>query len=123
MLGKVYKHFLVLQELMNKKDIIGDLFNQLRLQRQRSLARQPAKDNGEDAELEATLGQMLMVMDHLDTLIGAPHPNHVMHPFSGCLSWSSARWSCWWHITRTPPLLSWVLLFRITHLARWCAPH
>lgn len=55
---------------MNKKDIIGDLFNQLRLQRQRSLVKQPARDSGEDAELEATLGQMLMVMDHLDTLIG-----------------------------------------------------
>ena len=70
---------------MNKKDIIGDLFNQLRLQRQRSLARQPVKDNGEDAELEATLGQMLMVMDHLDTLIGTPHPKHVIHTFIGCL--------------------------------------
>lgn len=58
---------------MNKKDIIGDLFNQLRLQRQRSLVKQPTGDSREDAELEATLGQMLMVMDHLDTLIGATH--------------------------------------------------
>ena len=57
---------------MNKKDIIGDLFNQLRLRRQRSLAHQSGGDQEarEDPELEATLGQMLMVMDHLDTLIG-----------------------------------------------------
>lgn len=54
------------QELMNKKDLVGDLFNQLRLRRQR-MAGQPTQ---ESAELEETLGQMLMVSDHLDSLIG-----------------------------------------------------
>lgn len=57
---------------MNKKDVIGDLFNQLRLRRQRLLVHRSSVDEEarEDPELEATLGQMLMVMDHLDTLIG-----------------------------------------------------
>ena len=59
-----------LQELMNKKDLVGDLFNQLRLRRQRSPARQPDEFSKEDAELEDTLGQMLMVLDQLDSLIG-----------------------------------------------------
>lgn len=51
---------------MNKKDLVGDLLNQLRLRRQR-MVRQPDK---EAAELEETLGQMLMVLDQLDSLIG-----------------------------------------------------
>ncbi len=59
-----------LQELMNKKDLVGDLFNQLRLRRQRSIARQPERFTKQDAELEDTLGQMLMVLDQLDSLIG-----------------------------------------------------
>ena len=59
-----------LQELMNKKDLVGDLFNQLRLRRQRIRAAQPDRFNKEDAELEDTLGQMLMVLDQLDGLIG-----------------------------------------------------
>lgn len=59
-----------MQELMNKKDLVGDLFNQLRLRRQRSSARKPEQFTKEDAELEDTLGQMLMVLDQLDSLIG-----------------------------------------------------
>ena len=58
------------QELMNKKDLVGDLFNQLRVRRQRSTVRQPDHPTREDAELEDTLGQMLMVLDQLDSLIG-----------------------------------------------------
>jgi hypothetical protein len=58
------------QELMNKKDLVGDLFNQLRVRRQRSTVRQPNHSTKEDAELEDTLGQMLMVLDQLDSLIG-----------------------------------------------------
>ena len=58
------------QELMNKKDLVGDLFNQLRLRRQRFMARKPNQISAEAAELEETLGQMLMVLDHLDSLIG-----------------------------------------------------
>ena len=61
---------MVLQELMNKKDLVGDLFNQLRLRRQRSMAREPDQISKEAAELEETLGQMLMVLDQLDSLIG-----------------------------------------------------
>lgn len=59
-----------MQELMNKKDLVGDLFNQLRLRRQRCLVRQPEQFTKQDAELEDTLGQMLMVLDQLDGLIG-----------------------------------------------------
>lgn len=59
-----------LKELMNKKDLVGDLFNQLRLRRQRCLVRQPDQFTKQDAELEDTLGQMLMVLDQLDGLIG-----------------------------------------------------
>lgn len=55
---------------MNKKDLVGDLFNQLRLRRQRSTPSQPDQFSKEDAELEDTLGQMLMVLDQLDSLIG-----------------------------------------------------
>ena len=55
---------------MNKKDLVGDLFNQLRLRRQRFMARNPNQFSAEAAELEETLGQMLMVLDHLDSLIG-----------------------------------------------------
>ena len=55
---------------MNKKDLVGDLFNQLRLRRQRFMARKPNQFSAEAAELEETLGQMLMVLDHLDSLIG-----------------------------------------------------
>ncbi|KAL3133373.1 hypothetical protein ABBQ38_007244 [Trebouxia sp. C0009 RCD-2024] len=62
--GQVHRN--KLKELMNKKDLVGDLFNQLRLRRQR-MAGQPTQ---ESAELEETLGQMLMVSDHLDSLIG-----------------------------------------------------
>ena len=58
------------QELMNKKDLVGDLFNQLRVRRQRCTVRQPDPPTKEDAELEDTLGQMLMVLDQLDSLIG-----------------------------------------------------
>lgn len=55
---------------MNKKDLVGDLFNQLRVRRQRSTVRQPDHSTKEDAELEDTLGHMLMVLDQLDSLIG-----------------------------------------------------
>ena len=64
---------------MNKKDLVGDLFNQLRLRRQRSMARTPNVFTKEDAELEDTLGQMLMVQDQLDSLIGALQFAHAGH--------------------------------------------
>ena len=60
---------------MNKKDLVGDLFNQLRLRRQRMAA--AGQPSGESAELEETLGQMLMVSDHLDSLIGRSQPSKL----------------------------------------------
>lgn len=69
-----------LKELMNKKELIGDLFNQLRLARQRACNAQPgphAPINGEANAacnamdgIEETLAQLLAMMGQLDGAIG-----------------------------------------------------
>ena len=77
-----------MQELMNKKDLVGDLFNQLRLRRQRSMERRPEQFSKEALELEDTLGQMLMVLDQLDSLIGTqcmPRPTFLLQ--MRCETW------------------------------------
>lgn len=62
---------LLLQELMNKKDIIGDLFNQLRLSRQRWLnSRQPLATMDDEEAVNNTVAQLIMIMEQLDELIG-----------------------------------------------------
>lgn len=75
------------QELMNKKELVGDLFNNLRLARQRNVnttATIPvsASHNGDGAghddagampdqeSINSTLAQLLMVMERLDARIG-----------------------------------------------------
>lgn len=60
-----------LKELMNKKDLIGDVFNQLRLARQRFLAGRNDDSTFDDEEgINETLAQLLMVMEKLDERIG-----------------------------------------------------
>ncbi|EFJ49794.1 hypothetical protein VOLCADRAFT_80573 [Volvox carteri f. nagariensis] len=72
-----------LKELMTKKELIGDVFNQLRLSRQASggggsedgaqrwVHGHPAAASFEDEEgINETLAQLLMVMEHLDDRIG-----------------------------------------------------
>ena len=62
---------MLLQELMNKKDIIGDLFNQLRLSRQRWLnSRQPLATMDDEEAVNNTVAQLIMIMEQLDELIG-----------------------------------------------------
>ena len=80
------------QELMNKKDLVGDLFNQLRLRRQRSTPPHPDQFSKEDAELEDTLGQMLMVLDQLDSLIGMLW--HHVQPDTGSFLSAVPRIDC-----------------------------
>jgi len=66
-----------LKELMNKKELVGDLFNNLRLARQRLVTSTTAAGGGkaaaphEEASINATLAQLLMVMERLDAKIGA----------------------------------------------------
>ena len=94
----VIKQCTLLQELMNKKEVVGDLFNNLRLARQRSVqsaaaapaalasahsssgsgngsaaaARDAAALDLEDQEsINSTLAQLLMIMERLDAQIGA----------------------------------------------------
>ncbi|PNW73801.1 hypothetical protein CHLRE_13g573150v5 [Chlamydomonas reinhardtii] len=60
-----------LKELMMKKELIGDVFNQLRLSRQRWVHGHTANASFEDEEgINETLAQLLMVMEHLDDRIG-----------------------------------------------------
>ena len=62
---------MLLQELMNKKDIIGDLFNQLRLSRQRWLnSRQLLATMDDEEAVNNTVAQLIMIMEQLDELIG-----------------------------------------------------
>ena len=64
-------HRRALKELMNKKELVGDLFNNLRLARQRA----PLAALDEDERLNSQLAQLLMVMESLDTRIGGcPKP-------------------------------------------------
>ena len=63
---------------MLKKELVGDVFNNLRLTRQRFCASQPfnsSQGNGSTAEqalqgVNDTLAQLLMVMERLDNVIG-----------------------------------------------------
>ncbi|GLC35595.1 hypothetical protein PLESTM_000341200 [Pleodorina starrii] len=60
-----------LKELMTKKELIGDVFNQLRLSRQRWVHGHTAAASFDDEEgINETLAQLLMVMEHLDDRIG-----------------------------------------------------
>ena len=74
------------QELMNKKELVGDLFNNLRLARQRLVSRAAPPGhlpghNGspldasvgafpDEESINSTLAQLLMVMERLDARIG-----------------------------------------------------
>ena len=58
---------------MAKKELIGDTLNQLRLTRQRaSFEGMPAGVS--EGELNSALAQLLLIMEHLDEVIGAPLP-------------------------------------------------
>ncbi len=62
-----------LKELMNKKELVGDLFNNLRLARQRLVSADISTGGGalrDEASINATLAQLLMVMERLDAKIG-----------------------------------------------------
>lgn len=64
-----------LKELMNKKELVGDLFNNLRLARQRLVSADGAGDSPhessrDESSINATLAQLLMVMERLDARIG-----------------------------------------------------
>ncbi|MEW5300941.1 MAG: hypothetical protein WDW36_003832 [Sanguina aurantia] len=64
-------HRLQLKELMLKKELVGDTFNQLRLARQRFVNGHSNDASFDDEEsLNETLAQLLMVMEHLDDRIG-----------------------------------------------------
>lgn len=70
-LAKGRPHRDKLKELMHKKEVVGDLFNQLRLSRQRMLnGRSTLQYFDDEAALNETLAQLLMVMEKLDTYIG-----------------------------------------------------
>lgn len=66
-----------LKELMLKKELVGDVFNNLRLTRQRYCASEPLEvpQNGQAAlqGVNDTLAQLLMVMERLDNVIGKAH--------------------------------------------------
>ncbi|EIE26811.1 HAD-superfamily hydrolase [Coccomyxa subellipsoidea C-169] len=70
------EHRRKLKELMNKKELVGDLFNNLRLARQRLVAADGVNDSPADSlrrdesSINATLAQLLMVMERLDAKIG-----------------------------------------------------
>jgi len=60
-----------LKELMNKKELVGDVFNQLRLARQRFVNGHNTLASFDDEEgINETLGQLIMVMEALDEKIG-----------------------------------------------------
>jgi hypothetical protein len=61
-----------LQELMNKKEVIGDVLNQLRLVRERSGddAALSLGPGGANATISGTLAHLLTVMERLDQEIG-----------------------------------------------------
>lgn len=73
------EHRRKLKELMNKKELVGDLFNNLRLARQRMLNsrdRSAAGDADAHESINATLAQLLMVMERLDARIGGTSLSH-----------------------------------------------
>ncbi|XP_010547040.1 PREDICTED: 5'-nucleotidase domain-containing protein 4 [Tarenaya hassleriana] len=61
-------------ELINKKEVVGDLFNQLRLAHQRRSQGRPAQTRAatklDDKELTETMQKLLIVMQRLDEKIG-----------------------------------------------------
>ena len=65
-----------LKELMRKKELVGDVFNQLRLTRQRFLASHPSRAAAQLpagpalSSINDTLAQLLIVMEKLDAVIG-----------------------------------------------------
>ncbi|GFH16963.1 uncharacterized protein HaLaN_13489, partial [Haematococcus lacustris] len=60
-----------LKEMMNKKELVGDVFNQLRLARQRFVAGHNNLQSFDDEDgVNETLAQLLMVMEALDESIG-----------------------------------------------------
>ncbi|CAL8467153.1 g6689 [Coccomyxa elongata] len=67
------EHRRKLKELMNKKELVGDLFNNLRLARQRLVSADISTGGGamrDEPSINATLAQLLMVMERLDAKIG-----------------------------------------------------
>ena len=86
---------------MNKKELVGDLFNNLRLARQRLISRAapPAHLPGHNGSpldasvaafpneesINSTLAQLLMVMERLDARIGA-RPSPVCLRCKACLA-------------------------------------
>ncbi|KAL4430736.1 hypothetical protein ABPG75_005992 [Micractinium tetrahymenae] len=87
------QHRKQLKELLNKKDMVGDVFNQLRLARQRALSMDvgmvrgaagaaalgPLASMDDEQEVNDTLGQLLMVMQILDDEIGPMIAADGMH--------------------------------------------
>lgn len=88
------QHRTQLKELLNKKDMVGDCFNQLRLARQRALSQDvgmvrpdmlggvqmgPLASTDDEQETNDTLGQLLMVMQKLDDEIGPMIEADGMH--------------------------------------------
>ncbi|KAL4432385.1 hypothetical protein ABPG77_001684 [Micractinium sp. CCAP 211/92] len=87
------QHRKQLKELLNKKDMVGDVFNQLRLARQRSLSADvgvvhgaaaaallgPLASTEDEQEVNDALGQLLMVMQILDDEIGPMIAADGMH--------------------------------------------
>lgn len=62
-------HHDALKELMNKKELVGDLLNQLRLIRQRA-AYEGMPSGISRAKINTTLAQLLLLSEHLDEIIG-----------------------------------------------------
>lgn len=66
-------HRAALVELINQKDVVGDLFNQLRLALQRRIKERPAQTlaatNMDDQELTESMQKLLIVMQRLDEKI------------------------------------------------------
>ena len=58
------------QDLMVKKEVVGDVLNQLRLTRQRA-AFEGLPPGVSEADLNSTLAQLLLVLERLDEVIGA----------------------------------------------------
>lgn len=63
---------------MVKKEVIGDVLNQLRLTRQRA-AFEGMPEGVSETELNSTLAQLLLIMEHLDEVIGEA-------PTLGCMT-------------------------------------
>ncbi|KAI3433722.1 hypothetical protein D9Q98_003530 [Chlorella vulgaris] len=86
------QHRQQLKELLNKKDMVGDVFNQLRLARQRTVIENavvrvgpgghklgPLASLDDEQDMNDTLGQLLMVLQILDEEIGPMIEADGMH--------------------------------------------